>query len=63
MASQSMMLLTGGCESGWQTPDIYVHHSQRKLFEVHYAWTVGMPSGLREPSAFGTYVLRTGGAL
>jgi len=53
MASQSMMLLTGGCENGWQTPDIFVHHPQRKLFEVHYAWTVGMPSGRSPPPGFG----------
>jgi hypothetical protein len=53
MPSQSMTLLTGGCENGWQTPDIFVHHPQRKLFEVHYAWTAGMPIGLCEPSALG----------
>jgi hypothetical protein len=53
MASQSMMLLTCVCESGWQTPDIYVHHPQRKLFEVHYAWTVGIEIGLFFPSSFG----------
>jgi hypothetical protein len=53
MPSQSMTPLTGGCESGWQTPDIFVHHPQRKLFEVHYARCVGMPIGRCEPSALG----------
>jgi hypothetical protein len=48
-----MTLLTGGCENGWQTPDIFVHHPQRKLFEVHYAWTVGIEIGLFFPSSFG----------
>jgi hypothetical protein len=61
MASQSMMLLTCGCESGWQTPDIYVHHPQRKLFEVHYAWTVGTPKIRSPPLFFGMETACTGG--
>jgi hypothetical protein len=53
MLSQSMTPLTDGYKNGWQTPDIFVHHAQRKLFEVHYARTVRMLSGRCEPSAFG----------
>jgi hypothetical protein len=53
MPSQSMTLLTGGCENGWQTPDIFIHHPQRELFEVHYARRIGMPIGRCEPSALG----------
>ena len=50
-------------ENGWHTPDIFIRNPQRKLYEVYYARRIGMPSGRREPSAFGMYVLRTGGAM
>src|SRR4029077_20438567 len=35
-----------GCEIGSRTQVISTRHPQRKLYEVHYARCVGMPSGL-----------------
>jgi hypothetical protein len=63
MPSQSMTPLTGGCKNGWRTPDIFVHHPQRKLFEVHYARTVRMLSGRCEPSVSGQGLSRPAGTL
>jgi hypothetical protein len=41
------------CENGWQIPGIFIHHPQRKLYEVYYAWCVGIPSGRVLPLSFG----------
>ena len=56
-------MLIDVCENGLRIRVICIDHPKRKLNEVHYARCVGMPSGGREPSDFGIYVLRTGGAL
>ena len=48
-----MTLLIDVYENGWQTPDIFIHNPQRKLYEVYYAWCIGIPSGRCEPSALG----------
>jgi hypothetical protein len=63
MLSRSTTMLINASENGSPTLAIFIHHPQRNLYEVYYARCVGMPSGRREPSAFGIYVLRTGGAL
>ena len=48
---------------GYKTPTEFTSHPQSELEKVHYENTVAMPNGLSEPSAFGMYALRTGGAL
>src|SRR5260370_32022907 len=39
--SQSMTMLIDACENGSPTPAIFIHHPQRKLYEVFYARCVG----------------------
>src|SRR5258708_36744353 len=41
-----MTMLIDACENGSPTPAIFIHHPQRKLYEVYYARCVGMPRGL-----------------
>ena len=61
MLSPSMTLLIDVYENGWQTPDIFIHNPQRKLYEVYYAWCIGMPSfRTPPPSGFGISTRLTG---
>jgi hypothetical protein len=57
-----MTNLTISFELGSPIQYIYAHQPKRTLHEVYYARHVGMPSILCEPSAFGMYARRTGGA-
>jgi hypothetical protein len=58
--SRLTTLLIDVCENGWQIPGIFIHHPQRKLYEVHYAWCVGMPRSRVPPAGFGILTRRTG---
>src|SRR5215831_9962228 len=49
-----------GCEIGSRNQVISTRHPQRKLYEVHYARCVGIPSGLNLLLAFGIWILLTG---
>jgi hypothetical protein len=49
-----------GCEIGSRTQVVSTRHPQRKLYEVHYARCVGMPSG-RSPPPFGFGITRRTG--
>src|SRR5215831_3817112 len=60
MPLQSTTSSIEACENGSPTQVISIQHPQRKLYEVHYAKGVGMPSGRCEPSALGMYARRTG---
>jgi hypothetical protein len=53
---------TSFSENGSPTRYISSRQPKHKLHEVRYACHVGMPSILCEPSAFGMYARRTGGA-
>jgi hypothetical protein len=58
--SRLTTLLIDVCENGWQAPGIFIHHPQRKLYEVYYAWCIGMPSSRSPPSGLGIVTRRTG---
>src|ERR1700757_1548130 len=64
MPLQSTTLSIDACENGSPTRGISIQHPQRKLYEVHYAKGVGIPSGRSPlPPGFGIMTRRTGAGL